>query len=78
MRELGDRGDHVLISGFGDRGDPSDRMEDCWLIAWRIAWRVVGFPLDKALMPGVTLRPIAHTCGPRVQLYMYRATGDTM
>ena len=40
VRELGDRGDRVLISGFGDRGDPSNLMEDCWLIAWRI----VGIP----------------------------------
>ena len=38
--ELGDWGDRVLISGFGDRGDPSNPMEDCWLIAWRI----VGIP----------------------------------
>ena len=24
--ELGDRGDRVLVSGFGDRGDPSKHM----------------------------------------------------
>ena len=43
--ELGDRGDRVLISGFGDRGDPSNPMEDCWLIAWRI----VGIPSTNSV-----------------------------